>query len=245
VLPRLDGRSNGSLEFKNCNISAALLDLGCPSIDGYKPRWNYQRTILPEVVFDQLEKNEFLRTAIAGFVTASPKPEVEPSGLPIEEDAPGVEAGFSVYDRSPEREFKAKHIDFLDLEARNSALGLKGEEVALDYERNRLLRAGKDSLADRVEHVSRDRGDGAGFDIRSFDECGRDRFIEVKTTNFSKYTPFFITENEVAFSKRYRDAYCLYRLFNFRARPKLFKLSGDIGKNCVLTPSTYRGGFGK
>ena len=50
VLPQLNDRSHGSLEFKNCNISAAPLDLGYPSIDGYKPRANYQRTILPPVI---------------------------------------------------------------------------------------------------------------------------------------------------------------------------------------------------
>ena len=43
LVQRLDGRSRASLEFKHCNISAVLLALGYPYIDGYKPRGNYQK----------------------------------------------------------------------------------------------------------------------------------------------------------------------------------------------------------
>ena len=50
VLPELDGRSHGSLEFKNCNISAVMHKFGYPAIDGYKPRWNIQKSVLPEIV---------------------------------------------------------------------------------------------------------------------------------------------------------------------------------------------------
>src|SRR6185312_14351138 len=45
----LHGRSDGAIEFKHCNISAVLLELGFPCIDGYKPRANYQRLLKDEV----------------------------------------------------------------------------------------------------------------------------------------------------------------------------------------------------
>lgn len=41
LLKRLPLRSKGSIEFKHANVSAALLDLGLPYIEGYKPRSNY------------------------------------------------------------------------------------------------------------------------------------------------------------------------------------------------------------
>src|SRR5207237_352308 len=41
--PLLDGRSKSSIEFKHQNISAVLVGLGLPYIDGYKPARNYQR----------------------------------------------------------------------------------------------------------------------------------------------------------------------------------------------------------
>lgn len=39
---KLNGRSDGSIEFKHGNLSAAMIDLGFPYIRGYKPRANYQ-----------------------------------------------------------------------------------------------------------------------------------------------------------------------------------------------------------
>jgi hypothetical protein len=49
LIPKLGGRSSGSVEFKHCNISAILQDQGHPFIDGYKPRPNTQK-LLREVV---------------------------------------------------------------------------------------------------------------------------------------------------------------------------------------------------
>ena len=54
---QLRGRSKGSIEFKHANISAALLHLGdLPTIDGYKPRSNYQQ-LLEQVVRDDRDSN--------------------------------------------------------------------------------------------------------------------------------------------------------------------------------------------
>src|SRR5262245_3190566 len=42
LVPRLAGRSEGSVEFKHQNLSAVLVELGLPYIEGYKPKGNYQ-----------------------------------------------------------------------------------------------------------------------------------------------------------------------------------------------------------
>jgi len=242
VLPRLDDRTNSSLEFKNCNISAALLDLGYPAIDGYKPRWNYQKSVLPHVVDEMLAEDDHLRKEIADHVTSTMDFGGK-SELLLEDPPPIPDNKYRVEEPNQTSDNKPRHINFLEIESKNSALGLRGEELTVEFEKSRLIRIGQDHLADRVEHVSKDQGDGAGFDILSFDENGDDRFIEVKTTRFSKHTPFFITENEVGFSKQRSDNYHLYRIFNFRETPKLFTLSGDISKNCILTPSVFKGRF--
>lgn len=39
---KLHGRSDGSIEFKHCNISAILIHLGRPYIRGYQPRGNFR-----------------------------------------------------------------------------------------------------------------------------------------------------------------------------------------------------------
>lgn len=76
----------------------------------------------------------------------------------------------------------------------------------------------------------------AGFDIRSFEQDGRDRFIEAKTTKYGKNTPFFVTPNELRFSRENASSYYLYRLFRFRSTPRLFALHGHVEKRCVLAP---------
>ena len=53
----------------------------------------------------------------------------------------------------------------------------------------------------------------------SYEETGRDRFVEVKTTRYGKRTPFYISAGEIRFSKANSDAYQLYRVFEFRERP--------------------------
>ncbi|MEO5741745.1 MAG: DUF3883 domain-containing protein, partial [Vicinamibacterales bacterium] len=83
-----------------------------------------------------------------------------------------------------------------------ASVGTKGERFVLDLERFRLKEAGRPDLAERVEWVSQSQGDGAGFDIRSFEPDGRELLIEVKTTaNNSKRARFFLTANEVRCSE--------------------------------------------
>jgi hypothetical protein len=69
----LNGRSTKSIEFKHPNISAVLLDLGCPFIAGYKPRSNYQWS-LREVVESRLERDMDLRKLLAADADLSVTP---------------------------------------------------------------------------------------------------------------------------------------------------------------------------
>ena len=129
--------------------------------------------------------------------------------------------------------------NYLEIEARNRSLGLKGEELVLQFEHERLWRAGLKSLANRIEHVSAIRGDHLGYDIHSFEENGRDRLIEVKTTRFGALTPFFVSRNEVSVSVVRQDEYQLYRLYCFAEHPKLFVLGGSLSSTCELEPASF------
>ena len=49
------------------NISAALIELGLPSISGYKPLYNYQKELVPALIRGFLQHNpEFSQAATAG-----------------------------------------------------------------------------------------------------------------------------------------------------------------------------------
>jgi hypothetical protein len=125
------------------------------------------------------------------------------------------------------------------MEARNSALGRAGEQFVLDFERARLVAAERPRLADRVEQVSLTRGDFEGFDILSFDTAGAEQLIEVKTTRYGAYTPFYVTRNELDRSNQDSDRYHLYRVFAFRKEPKLFRLPGPVDRSWQLDPARY------
>jgi hypothetical protein len=59
----LSGRSEGSIERKHQNISAILIGLGLPYIDGYKPLFNYQR-LLADLVLQRLPTATSLLDAV-------------------------------------------------------------------------------------------------------------------------------------------------------------------------------------
>lgn len=69
-----------------------------------------------------------------------------------------------------------------------------------------------------------------------------EKYIEVKTTTKNKETPFFISANEIEFSKSYSSQYYLYRVFDFdweNNKGKFYILKGDISKQLKLTPKQF------
>ena len=131
-------------------------------------------------------------------------------------------------------------INYLELEARNQQLGDVGEKLVMAYEKARLRMMGRMDLLDFVEQASETIGPNVGYDIRSFEQDGKERFIEVKTTKYGKLTPFFVTANELLFSERNHRQYYLYRVFNYRVSPSLFQIPGQLNNCCRLRPSIYR-----
>jgi len=235
----LPGRSEGAIEMKHQNISAVLLDLGFMWIRGYKPLVNYQQRLF-EIVAERVESDASLdKIALdAAEQPAEPRLDVVLEELVVPK--PGVPANWIGEERAKWCTRVGIKRDYLEREARNRALGLSGELLAVQFEMHRLHRAGKQRLADRVEHVSKTQGDGLGYDILSFEESGRERFVEVKTTAFAALTPFFVSANEVACSREFKDQYWLYRIHEFRDDPRMFQLEGAISASCRLDPTTYR-----
>jgi hypothetical protein len=236
LAPLLNDRTDGSIEFKHANISAALIDLGYAYIDGYQPRYNYQDALL-SVVEEQLAA----RPALAELMRVQA---AEPAGVPSVEDLLArMEAPPRPAERPSRRvtepPARRAKVNYLALEAANASLGRAGEEFVVNFERARLIHAGKGKLADRVEHVSLTQGDGLGFDVQSFESSGADRLIEVKTTTYGKHVPFFVTRNELQVSREEAEAYQLYRLFHFRRDPRLFNLPGALDRSCDLDAAVY------
>jgi hypothetical protein len=233
-------RSHAAIEKKHQNISAILTELGWRYIDGYKPLGNYQ-DLLHDVVAERLAADSTLSQLMAAAADATTTtPSVQDILACMERPPKGREPRRDRASEEPRRRREPRlGVNYLAREANNASLGAAGERFAVAFERARLIRAGRESLADRIEHVSATVGDGAGFDIRSFELNGRDRLIEVKTTAGGKETPFFVSRNEVEVSRELHAAYRLYRLFRFRRQPRLFTLAGALEHACRLDPLTY------
>ena len=65
-------------------------------------------------------------------------------------------------------------------------------------------------------------------------------FIEVKTTRYGQYTPFYVSAGELRFSRAHADSYHLYRVFEFRKNPRFFTLPGDVEQHVRLQATTFR-----
>lgn len=233
------GRSRGSIEFKHANISAALLELGFPLIiDGYKPRPNIQG-LLREVVAERLDSEEALDRAVAAEANDRAVDAVDVEGI-LDTLVPAPEpqersqrVNETLVPRKPRR------VNYIAIEASNRDLGARGEEFVMAYEHARLWAAGARELANRIDHVAKSQGDGLGYDILSFDADGKERLVEVKTTRFGLYTPFFASRNEVIVSQQRHEQYFIYRVCKFAKDRQLFLLNGPIEQTCVLEPVQY------
>lgn len=241
LIPLLNNRNIKSVEAKCQNVSAIMVQYGYPYVNGLKPRWNYQKQ-LEKVVLSQLIGQNI---KIDGLMTKNlTLPENEDKSIEwnkvfdseLPEHVPGI--------KETKPEYLAKKVDYSQRENNNRKLGERGEEFVLEYERYRLSQAGRGDLINDIEWSSKVHGDGLGYDIRSFDPIkDEELFIEVKTTNSGKYQPFFISSNEVSFSKDYAEKYSLYRVYQFKKNPRLFSMNGEVGKYVNLHAKSYQARF--
>jgi len=235
LLPQLNGRSKGALEFKLRNISAVLNDFRLKFLTGSVPAANKQHR-LTEEVSDNLERHPDvadLLYADANAPTAAPKSKhdryVGPEPTPKNTAFP--KTGSGVHRQS------ARGIDFAARDARNKALGKKGEDWVVENERLYLKENGRADLIGGVKWV----GDQClGYDVESFELNGKPKFIEVKTTNSSNKADFWLSSNEFDFAEAHPGGYYLYRLYQFSKDPRHFVLKPPLKKCLDLVPSEYR-----
>lgn len=238
LLPLLNDRSEGSVEFKHQNISAVLKGLGEDWIPGYKPAFNFQMSLVDAVV-----RWLALNPAWLGRLQDSRPANGLQEAAPIWVGPPPT-----LSNEPPPQELEqmlhiARKFDVAGRDERNRALGRAGEERVLAREWALLRSAGRDDLARKVRWVSEQDGDGAGYDIASFAPDGQVRLIEVKTTNGWERTPFHITRNELAVADERRSEWCLFRLWNFSREPKAFELYPPLDAYVTLTATAFVAGF--
>lgn len=207
-----------------------------PWIDGYKPLDHFQDALVDAI-------DQYLSDL--DFFSLTPPAEKAPhfremSGLYFEQ--PPTKSESSGIETEALKRLVRK-FDPAERDQRNRILGRQGEELVLVTERARLANAGRSDLSDQVRWVSKEDGDGAGFDILSFDERGSELLLEVKTTSGHQTTPFFMSENELALSVERPGAFRLVRLFDFARSPRAFLVAPPLEKHFLIRPTNYRLGF--
>ena len=248
ALMETTGRSHGSIEFKHCNISAVMEALGLPRIAGYRPRGNFQRALF-EIVETQVNEKPDLYKLLTGEVRTLRDSSAEyRAGEAIVVDEAPPQRGSQEQGISEEIERIVRRFENpAERDARNRNLGKAGESLVYEHERRRLQSLGRKDLSESVRWVARDDGDGYGFDILSFNGKGnraeQELWLEVKTTNGSSTTPFYITRNELQVSKQRPDVFRIFRLYDFRMRASAYCLTPPLEKYVSLTPTIFRASF--
>ena len=139
---------------------------------------------------------------------------------------------------------KTKLIDFEEENKKHRRLGERGEKIVRNAERDSLKKMGRADLANRIRQISKENT-SAGYDILSFEEDGRKKYIEVKSTNNSPSSTvnFLITSNEWEKAEELKNYY-IYIVFNVKSeKPKIGKLRDPFslqGKGLTLTPISFR-----
>jgi hypothetical protein len=241
LVSKLNNRSEGSIEFKHQNISAVLLGIGQLYIKGYKPAINYQQqlkqVVLAHLAAHQQELDKI--NASADLPVEQKNTDIDWAAV-FDPDHPELIPGIA----EQKRAYLARRVNFTEREQKNRSLGECGEAFVMNFECFRLERAGRPDLAKEVEWSSKENGDGLGYDIRSFNlEREEELFIEVKTTSSGKYQPFFISDNELEFSRERARQYSLYRVYEFSTSARFFQLPGAVDQYVNLQAKTYKASF--
>ena len=235
--PQLNNRTDGSIEFKHQNISAALIDLDYPYIDGYKPRFNYQNELF-QAISKKTEEIDFdLPNIIDNYLNKTKKSSEDLTPTLTEVQPPTtINRKINPYEKI---EFgRNNKKNYALIENNNKNLGRRGEELVLEFEKQRVTKLKLD--VSKVQWISEVKGDDEGYDILSLNDDGSARYIEVKTTTQGIDFHFFISGREVEFSRRNKDNYFIYRVFNLNKSPNFYTQKGYVIDSFELFPTEFK-----
>ncbi|WP_375271371.1 DUF3883 domain-containing protein [Sphingomonas sp.] len=238
------GRAEGSVEYKHQNISAVLKGLGEDWITGYKPAFNFQWSLV-DAVARWLARHPDWVARLPRAGSSVLREGADRATAALRDEAPLWIGPPPTHSNAPppgeleQMMAVAAKFDVAERDARNRALGRAGEARVMASERATLAAAGRHDLAARVRWVADEDGDGAGYDIASFEADGAERLLEVKTTNGWERTPFHLTRNEIAVAEDRREAWQLVRLWNFAREPRAFAIRPPLDAHVSLTPTSF------
>lgn len=194
-----------------------------------KPVYLFSTFLYDEFRYHKKEKSAnipLLKDAVTGAVVINGLPEVNNKKL-----IPGK--------GKPDYNERDKNI---------RVIGARGEKIVFEKEKERLAKAGKKGLANKIEHVS-EKDDSAGYDILSFEIDGSERPIEVKATSQKSFdNGFYLTDNELKKSAEIRNYHIYFVTSALSDKPVIYvKPQPEFlnNKNFELSPLLYKVKFSR
>ena len=230
VLRKRIPRSRGSLEYKYQKYFGCAEKLGMPWIPGYKPARHYQGAIAEAIA-------EYLGSHPAVLDMPAPSPLVLAIKSVFAPPSPLAEPNELL--PASLRRLMAK-FDPVERDRRNRALGRAEEEFVVELERRQLAQFGREDLSRKIRWIADEEGDGAGYDVLSFAPTGQERLLEVKTTNGSARTPFFLSCNELEVAKVRPEDWRIYRIHLFATSPRIFTVAPPLDAVLHMRPELWR-----
>ncbi len=122
--------------------------------------------------------------------------------------------------------------------------GNLAEGLVFVAERLRLQDLGRVDLADKVKWISRDSGDGYGYDILSYDlnENGEAYEIQIEVKSTANLNDDFImSSNELNYALAHKNTYRLYRVAKLKTQAPVCKvISVDLNELFNFEASNYK-----
>lgn len=138
-------------------------------------------------------------------------------------------------EKNIQRPYHSDSHDYVAELKENIKIGIMGEKLAIKYL--------EENTEHKIIHTSQIEGDGAGYDIEMLKCDGSRLYVEVKTTQGGKNTPFMLSANELEFSKQFNLDYQLFRIFKYdydKNSGMLYILNGDISNHTKLIPISFK-----
>lgn len=124
--------------------------------------------------------------------------------------------------------FYARKIDYERINKEKKLIGNAGEELVYNDQIEFVKKYVPEYLKN-VRHVSKLDGDGAGYDICSFNADEKLIYIEVKSTTGKKETPFYMSASEYSFYELHKKNYVIARVYEFDMNTKTGKIEYILG----------------
>lgn len=143
-----------------------------------------------------------------------------------------------------ESKIRRVKVDYNKINLSKEKVGEESEKKVYNLEKQKLMKENREDLAEKVFWESKENGDGAGYDIKSFEKIDGEYveiYIEVKGTSKKIDEAFEISINEIEASNKYDKQYYIYRVAEiYSENPHFYRINGKIADNFNLEATSFK-----